>query len=97
MSRYIDADDLIKTLEEKLKEGIFQSYVLSACRGAINKQPTADVVKVVHGEWSRTNNRPKTYIRRCSVCNMESYNCLSEKEYNYCPWCGAKMDEKKVE
>lgn len=87
MSRYIDADDLIKTLEEKLKEGIFQSYVLSACRGAINKQPTADVVEVVHGEWVKPSEFSDPICNQCRQAPKTLFGVLP----NYCPNCGAEM------
>ena len=44
------------------------------------------------GRWERISDRPKTYIRRCSVCNRDSYTCFSEKDYDFCPWCGAEME-----
>ena len=56
--------------------------------------PTVEAVPVVHGEWIKINNRPKTYIRRCSVCGRDSYTCFSEKDYDYCPWCRADMRKK---
>ena len=58
----------------------------------VQDQPTVDAAPVVHGEWERISDRPKTYIRRCSVCNRDSYICFSERNYNFCPWCSAKMD-----
>ena len=57
----------------------------------IERMPIVDAVPVVRGEWKRANNRPKSYIRICSICNRESYTCFGEKEYDFCPWCGADM------
>ena len=64
--------------------------------------PIADVVPVVHGRWELEY---ETYGKmRCSVCKKEA---LIEKtiddigittnyvDSNYCPNCGAKMDEKE--
>ena len=49
--------------------------------------PEADVVEVRHGEW---DNNGEFY--QCSDCsNFTSYN------YDYCPYCGAKMDGGKTE
>ena len=47
----------------------------------INEAPAADVAPVVHGKWFGTV---------CTACGESTsfyYDC------NYCPWCGAKMDE----
>ena len=66
----------------------------------IKNFPIADVVPVVHGRWELEY---ETYGKmRCSVCKKEA---LIEKaiddvgvttiyvDSNYCPNCGAKMDE----
>ena len=53
--------------------------------------PTADVVEVVHGHWIRQD---ESFTRfKCSnpKCGIE--NCSGFE--NYCPNCGAKMDESK--
>ena len=47
---------------------------------------------VRHGYLENANGRPKTYIRKCSVCGKESYFCGKGCSYKYCPNCGAKMD-----
>ena len=57
--------------------------------------PTIDAVEVVHGRWERANNRPKSYIRKCSICGKEAYFCGTGCGYKYCPNCGAKMDGKE--
>lgn len=58
---------------------------------AINRQAAAaDVAPVVHGQW----NADET----CSVCGEKSTEGLDATKWNYwlpnyCPNCGAKMDE----
>ena len=47
---------------------------------------------VRHGYWENANGRPKTYIRKCSVCGKEAYFCGRGCSYKFCPNCGAKMD-----
>ena len=47
---------------------------------------------VRHGYWENANSRPKTYIRKCSVCGKEAYFCGRGCSYKFCPNCGAKMD-----
>ena len=55
----------------------------------INEAPTADVAPVVHGHWIRQD---ESFTRfKCSnpECGAENYGGFE----NYCPNCGAKMDE----
>lgn len=53
--------------------------------------PAADVAPVVHAKWAevmfrdRFNARYWEYL--CSSCNR-----YANREYDYCPNCGAKMD-----
>lgn len=44
-----------------------------------------------HGYWENANGRPKTYIRKCSVCGKEAYFCGRGCSYKFCPNCGSKM------
>lgn len=83
--KYVKLNDIIETLEhewgyEGMKEDLYNL-------------PTADVVEVKHGEWDVNginihNNTVGNW--RCSVCK-----CVSLKDSNYCPYCGAKMDLKE--
>ena len=51
--------------------------------------PAADVAPVVHGQWVNGC--------QCSVCGDRHgpYNSRHKPFYNYCPHCGAKMDEEE--
>lgn len=54
---------------------------------------TVKADEVVHGHWVQrwTGNE---YIVFCSKCRTEANEIVDyELEYNYCPKCGAKMDE----
>ena len=57
----------------------------------LNQFPAADVEPVRHGYWENANGRPKTYIRKCSVCGKEAYFCGRGCSYKFCPNCGADM------
>lgn len=111
MGRLIDADALFSEMKEygafavkysvgMSKDRIAESIVTQMRQQAlqmVKDAPTVEAIPVVHGEWERISNRPKTYIRRCSVCSRESYTCFSSRDYNFCPWCGARMDGKEKE
>ena len=53
--------------------------------------PTADVAPVVHGEWSLESDEdmpnPMFKLVICSACNEKANHT-----YEFCPYCGAKMD-----
>lgn len=83
MSRYIDADKLLKGYEDH--ELISTHLIWNA--------PTADVVEVRHGHWEEQQPRYRLY--KCSVCNKVCFAEMWGDEtvlYNYCPNCGARMD-----
>lgn len=55
--------------------------------------PAADVAPVVHGRWIHDGHRINGGIDwcHCSECGKSDNFCART---NYCPSCGAKMDEK---
>ena len=58
------------------------------CR-VILEAPTVDAVEIVHGWWETVEDR--RYLgAKCSNCQK----WWLYKETNYCPNCGAKMDEQ---
>lgn len=46
--------------------------------------------EVVHGEWVVCDAPPPTWWYECSICHK-----AGNVEYNFCPNCGAKMDERR--
>ncbi len=54
----------------------------------ISDAPTVDAEPVRHGQWLKLKDINGFFVR-CSVC-LEAYG----EETNYCPNCGAKMDEE---
>lgn len=56
--------------------------------------PAEDVAPVIHARWFEINPKKDVegwieYDYKCSACDE-----ISWEEHNYCPNCGAKMDEK---
>jgi hypothetical protein len=100
MSRYIDADELLKRLPDNLP------YKASVKRALI-QAPTADVVEVRHGYWLSAYEYSLKFDiseeRRNEVKNdrIWKFCCLCDQaakwDYDYCPNCGAKMDGERRE
>lgn len=93
MPRYIDADKLVaeRTIFMQDEEAFDVSVVLVS---DIKLAPTADVAEVKHGEWRKSGP-----LLECQNCG-EIYSQLggnSDKDWNYCPSCGAKMGGKDDE
>lgn len=61
---------------------------------------SADVAPVRHGRWIEKRGVSGVLGMlvsiRCSVCGCEPVFDSSEHLYNYCPNCGAKMDEEET-
>lgn len=63
-------------------------------KSEIDSLPTVDAVPVVHGHWTRIINPRDGYdCFQCSSCKRVDLELM---EYDYCPRCGAKMDETTV-
>lgn len=101
MSRYIDADKLLKSTISKFK--CVPLVGVQSCRNGeecfdgedfeslINEAPTADVVEVRHGEWILKDSYGNGI---CSVCNrLDRIDSLA----THCRYCGAKMREERKE
>ena len=92
MSRYIDA--------EKIKYTEYINGDVTVSKDLVEKIPTADVQEVRHGRWIEKdldNSRKVEYA--CSICgwsgikNYDSY--VDIHDFEFCPYCGAKMDEEE--
>ena len=85
MSRYIDAD---KLREEWLQDA---EYNANDFLDSIDNQPDANVVPVVHARWEYDMDG----IYKCLNCFAETKvpDRMNRPIYEYCPYCGAKMDE----
>lgn len=105
MSRYIDADALFEELQrcshETWSKDINRAWWAQAVKikdnivRCIDRQPTADVVEVRHGEWVDNH---------CSVCGMQPIGEETWTSFgltppifkywlSFCPCCGAKMSD----
>lgn len=97
MAEYIEKNKAIKELYEvydyefPTASGSFDEYARMIVPNTIKNMPTADVAPVVHGRWETNSDRPDSLI--CSICKC-GFDMWKHDPHNYCPNCGAKMDEE---
>ena len=96
--RLIDADALLKRLQEQQKYGSQQDG-----RGRakaileVIHAPTIDAEPVKRGRWILTHDEQYEYCR-CSECGYDTgENWMIGSEIKYCENCGARMDAEPHE
>lgn len=89
MSRLIDAE-----LIEK-EEGWLDETCLVIPKQIIYDAPTVEAKPIKHGHWIWDKSANMGAAPKCSVCGLRSHSGAWAGENNYCPVCGAKMDEEK--
>lgn len=97
MSEYISRDLAIKAMD-KLEQEDIEAYGCKIPEGfdgerarlALILIPDADVRANIHGHWLIQKHGLFMRSFWCSRCGMYS----ASDAFNYCPWCGADMDEK---
>lgn len=91
MGRYVSVDVLLK--------GWNAVFLSDEAKNIIRKESTDDVEEIKHAKWeiSKTefgwNSAEYPVEYKCSRCGGTIP--LKNKEYSYCPHCGAKMDLKE--
>ena len=86
MDKYIKESDLFKRI---LNVDFKHDY--DGCIKFCQSIPAADVVEVRHGRWVGVEPAPyNLFYATCSVCGDRQ----TIEVANFCPMCGAKMDEK---
>lgn len=108
MSKYIDKGVLIERMNRTRpyegSDGSFERYrrlQWLADMEQVNMCPAADVAEVRHGRWI-DGKRMKLdgtfhWFRQCSECFYEREDDTPEKDTNYCPNCGSRMDLDEVD
>lgn len=91
MAEYIDIDKAIVVIDTRGREiETTVRHILDFNKGTYE---AADVAPVRHGRWIKTiGENGVTSACRCNLCGFEDNRYLL---FNYCPWCGAKMDKEE--
>lgn len=99
MTKYVDIIPYLQetalTIHELHKEygnDCAVAKVLEMALRRLNEYPSAEVLPVRHAHWEqlKTDGTESAYM--CTWCNK-----TVGSEFDYCPKCGAKMDEEVEE
>ena len=91
-SKYIRADLLMNKIAES---AFFSAAEKAKIRTAIEKEPGEDVKPVLHAHWVPCEDEYEDEYK-CSACGGTQFFAMTPQNegWEYCPECGAKMDEK---
>lgn len=93
MAKYIDQSVAIARLTHL--EVTKPTATMTDAKRALADMFSADVAPVVHGRWEYIPQTLNTLSQfRCPFCGWWSLDPSIDGAYNYCPNCGAKMDEE---
>lgn len=101
--RLIDADalkkEMLKTYEYEYPtaSGAFDEFASRIVPNIISNAPTVDAEPVRHGHWIEAHDNDgldyECSNRKCQ-CRISYNGAKVSGDFNYCPNCGAKMDEE---
>lgn len=91
MQRLIDANEILKSEHQHYDYMADEYYVLVR---DIENAPTVDTEPVRHGRWKRSKSYKSVIF--CDECGEPFELSNSTEHWNYCPNCGAKMDESTM-
>ena len=104
--RLINAEEAIKEIldvyeyEYPTASGAFDHFVTHMIPNILKNIPTVDAEPVRHGRWKTMPYRSVEHgnvvisgeVEMCTNCRCARKEF--HKQMNYCPHCGAKMDEE---
>lgn len=93
MERYIAAEKLKHILNNSKYYGKKQGNDFA---DMITECEAEDVAPVKHGHWENEyfDSEIDNFFHTCSCCHRET---IDYGDKNFCPVCGAKMDEKDTD
>lgn len=87
MTKYVELKTAIDTVNDVYYDTPDINLSADKLEAALLGLPSADVVPVVHGLWIEYQI---PHVICCSNCDWATD--AAEKNFQYCPKCGARMD-----
>lgn len=100
MAEYIDKEIALSLVQPDTPEDEKSSVTIATAkklvRSIIYRTPTSDVAPVRHGHFIHDGPRFTGGVDwwHCSNCGKLASGV--EILFNYCPWCGVKMDKRRT-
>ena len=99
MAEYIELVKRVKYAGDVHKELLEAGWDLETATLFVDSIPDADVAPVKHGRWEWYKSPvclSGDLYYRCSICGeSDPWQMTTRCNANYCPNCGAKMDEEE--
>ena len=95
MTKYVELETAIDAVNDVYYDSPDINLSADKLEAALRGIPYADVVPVVHGHFVYDGRRFAGGVDwwHCSNCGRLASGV--ETRFDYCPWCGAKMDGGK--
>lgn len=95
---YIEREKVLEIAKDEYYSDFHKSMAdLTSLRELLEDTPAADMVEVRHSYWQCFNVRMPSRDITCRYCHRTETISNGEEDFEYCPHCGAKMDEKDGE
>ena len=99
-----DREKLIELLEDVQRCGEdytdYEIYGMRIPDTVSNEEVASHLIShgvTVHerGRWEQVDHDGSWRVDRCSICHRRMHYVDYDQPYQYCPLCGAKMDEER--
>lgn len=82
---------MVKAHEHEIFRGELLHY--TGIKAMLEAQPTVDAVPVKHGRW--IDHKDEHQCSECKEITIVDFYVWKNVQFDYCPYCGAKMDGEK--
>ncbi len=91
MAKYVNLDDMLEQFDKRASKLVGDRQIsVESMREFICNRPRANVKEIVYAHWIPTEY---PFMNECEDCSNCGYRTWYGNGYNYCPNCGARMEE----